>query len=238
MHIPKTAHIAWNYKDVVNNTSPLIVNGLRKLIDLNPNWQVVINDDADIEQYLKQNLDHNDYVMIKDIHIVSKIDLWRLFKLYLEGGLYMDIDRLYNISLSEIITDNIRCVLPTYLDYDFSHDFMLSAPQNPIYAETINMILARRRQGHQNIYFLGPQTYMHAVTKTVLGEIVNTNPGIETFKQIRKVIEQIPFIKTYREEPPYNTVVYQDDGAIKDWPSPVKEFYDSYKVKHWTDRGQ
>jgi mannosyltransferase OCH1-like enzyme len=126
--IPKIAHVAWKTKDVVDSKSPLILNGLRNLIDLNPDWTVTVYDDSNVDEYLRNTLNKRDYNLIKDIHIVEKTDLWRLFKLYNEGGLYMDIDRFYNIPLSKIITDNIKCVLPTCSDWDFSQDFDVSAP--------------------------------------------------------------------------------------------------------------
>ena len=56
VNIPKVVHVCWKNKDVVNSKSPLILNGLRNIIDMNPDWNVVIYDDSEIEYYLK---DHN-----------------------------------------------------------------------------------------------------------------------------------------------------------------------------------
>ena len=81
--IPKIAHISWIDKNVIDNQSPLILNGVRNLIDLNPDWNVVMYDNNDIDEYLKSVLDKRDYNLIKDIHIVEKSDLWRLFKLHI-----------------------------------------------------------------------------------------------------------------------------------------------------------
>jgi mannosyltransferase OCH1-like enzyme len=231
--IPKIAHIAWKTKDVIHSQSPIILNGLKNLIDLNPDWTVTIYDDNDVDEYLRGVLNKRDYNLIKDIHIVEKTDLWRLFKLYNEGGLYMDIDRFYNIPLSNIITDGIKCVLPTCLDWDFSQDFMLTEPKNPIQAKTIELILERRYAGHKNVFFLGPQTYMHAVTSVLFGEIINTNPGVEKFTEMRKHLEQITFIKTYREHPPHDTIVYKGNGDM-DWEKLKKEFYAEANIKHWS----
>jgi hypothetical protein len=231
--IPKIAHIAWKTKDVIHSQSSIITNGLRKLIDLNPDWTVTIYDDNDVDEYLRNTLNKRDYNLIKDIHIVEKTDLWRLFKLYNEGGLYMDIDRFYNIPLSSIITDGIKCVLPTCLDWDFSQDFMLTEPKNPIQAKTIELILQRRYEGHKNVFFLGPQTYMHAVTTVLFGEMINTNPGVEKFAEMRKYMEQISFIKTYKEHPPHDTIIYKDNGVM-DWEKLKKEFYAEANIKHWS----
>jgi mannosyltransferase OCH1-like enzyme len=179
---------------------------------------------------------------MKDCHIVVKSDMWRLLKLYTEGGVYLDLDRFCNISFSDILTDDIRCVLPTCLDMDFSQDFMMSAPQNPIYLQAYKMSMGRRKQGHTNTYFLGPQTYMHAVTYVLMGEIIDSNPGEEVFAKIRQRLSEIPFIKTYREYPPYDTIIYKhDENTFKmgnsntsDWVQIKKNFYADFKLKHWT----
>jgi mannosyltransferase OCH1-like enzyme len=242
MLIPKIAHIAWPDKQVINSQSPIILNGLRNLIDLNPDWNVVINDDNDIDSYLSDNLDPSDYFLVKDISIVEKSDLWRLIKLYYEGGLYMDIDRFFNIKLSDIIDQNTRCVLPICLDWDFSQDLMLTAPNSPILKTAIELALDRRRNGHTSVFFLGPQTYMHAITQTLFNEVIDTNPGKEVFDQIRAALNQSPFIKIYNESPPYDTLVYkhnietfkQGNSILTDWQELKQEFYASYKVKHWS----
>jgi hypothetical protein len=233
LSIPKIAHIAWKTKDVVNSQSPLILNGLRNLIDLNPDWNVIVYDDHDIDEYLKGVLNKRDYNLIKDLHVVVKSDLWRQFKLYNEGGLYMDIDRFCNIPLSEILEDGIRCVLPTCLEWDFSHDIILTEPNNPIQSQTIELIMQRRYEGHTNVFFLGPQTYMNAITKVLFGEMIHTDPGVEKFAEMRKEMEKIPFIKTYREHPPHDTILYRSDDKL-DWEKLKKEFYAEAKIKHWS----
>lgn len=240
--IPKKVHISWNDKDVLEHPSPLIQNGLRNLVAMNPDWEVTISDDADIDAQLQHYLPGDDYALIRDAHIVAKSDAWRLCKLLHEGGLYIDIDRFYNIPLADISTPETKWVLPTYQDYDFSQDFMLSSPGNPAFAETLRLQFERRRQGHQNIYLLGAQTYMHAVTTALTGRMINTDPGTDAFAEIRARLSTLPFIQTYRETSPYDTVVYRHDperfqtdaSNTTDWETLKREFYASYQVRHWT----
>mgnify|MGYP002478013486 FL=1 len=214
--IPKIVHLTWKTKDIFSSTSPLILNGIVKLKEMNPDWKITVYTDEEIDNYLKYYLEPIDYNLIKDVHIVGKSDLWRLLKIYNEGGLYMDIDRMYNVSLSDIITsDTIKWVLPTYLDIDFSHDIMLSAPGNPAFLRAAQLHLERRKAGETNIYYLGPQTYMHAVTFSLMEKVINTNPGKKVFEELRAKIIQSNFIKTYRETSPLDTMVYRDDGTIK-----------------------
>ena len=103
--IPKIIHIAWNDKEVLKSDAPLIKHGLKKLVELNPDWDLQISDDADIEAYLQEKM-AEDYELAQSLHIVAKTDIWRLYKMFLEGGLYIDIDRLCNMPLSKLIDDD------------------------------------------------------------------------------------------------------------------------------------
>jgi mannosyltransferase OCH1-like enzyme len=229
--IPKIIHIAWNDKQVLESTSPLIVNGLRKLVDLNPDWVLQISDDADIDAYLQDKM-AEDYALAKDLHIVAKTDIWRLYKMFLDGGLYVDIDRLCNVPLSTIVDEKTRQVLPTCRNFDFSHDMMLSAPHNPIYRAAIRHWLARRRAGADSIYFLGAQTYMHAITETLFGGIIDTNPGEKAFEQMRAAINMVEGLKCIPENPPHQTTLFK--GYAGDWEKMKRDFYAANGLRHWT----
>ena len=170
--IPKLIHTSWINDNILNSKNLIIQNGLLNLINLNKDYKLTIYNDNEVINYIKDNISIKTYnLLYSNTHIVEKLDIWRLLKLYNEGGLYIDLDRLCNIPLSKIINNDTECVLPTCNDYDFSQDFMFSIPRNPIYFETINLILTRRKMGIKHIYGLGPQTYMHAVTKVLVNEI-------------------------------------------------------------------
>lgn len=235
--IPKIIHICWKTKDILERKSVFLENTVQKLVNLADGWTPVISDDADVEQYLKDNMSFIDYYRIKDRHIVEKIDLWRLYKMYNEGGLYSDIDRLCNTSINSVLNEETRCVLPTCLNHDFSQDFMCSSPNNPIYFEAIQLNLSRRKEGHTNLYFLGPQTYMHAVTKSLLGQMIDVNPGTEEFDKIRSILNSSGFIQTYIEHPVYETFLYRKENDQIDFDHELekKNFYQEYEIKHWTN---
>ena len=110
--IPKTVHMSWKDKSILESTNPLVIEGVKKLIKLNPEWEVTIYDDAEIDSYLKEQLEPQHYELIKDKHIVQKTDLWRLVKLFIEGGVYMDIDRFCNTSFDSLLKENTKWVLP------------------------------------------------------------------------------------------------------------------------------
>lgn len=244
--IPKNVHLSWVDKNIIENQSPLILNGIRNLIDLNPDWTCFVYTDDDVDFYLREELDKSDHSMIATKHIVAKTDIWRLVKLYNEGGLYIDIDRFCNIPLSKILEPTTKMVLPTCGDYNFSHDFMMSAPNNPIYEECLRLMFSRIYDGETDVNFLGSHTYMHAITKTIFGKIIDVNPGPNVFNNLRNEISSINFIQTKKEDLPYDTIIYKHDpNNFKvgdtlvddpyDWESLKRELYSRYNLKHWTN---
>lgn len=225
--------MTWKSRDILNSRAPLIENGVKRFIELNPDWVVEMSEDSEVDDYLKQYLSQQDYQLIANEHIVAKSDLWRLIKIYNEGGMYLDIDRLCNKKLE--IDDEVRWVLPTCREHDFSQDIMISAPVNPVFLATIKLHLERRQQGHNNVYFLGAQTYMHAITMTVFDKLINTAPGDEEFKWMMNEFSKVPFIKTFREDPPHYTILYDGDISNEQHEAMKRAFYASTNTKHWTN---
>jgi mannosyltransferase OCH1-like enzyme len=237
MLIPKIIHTSWKSKDLLDSDSILVSNGIARLVNLNPNWQFNIYVDEEIDQYLFENLDKTEYSLIKDEHIVAKLDIWRLMKLYTEGGMYVDVDRYCNVVLDEVINTHSKCVLPISKYYDFSQDIMISAPENPIYMLAFQLNMSARHQGNRNTYYLGPQTYMHAVTKILTGKSINTNPGKQKMSEIAEIIKKIDFMQTYIEHSPTDTFLFRHKhkSELKDWETHKRALYASYGLKHWTN---
>jgi hypothetical protein len=75
---------------------------------------------------------------------------------------------------------------------------------------------------------------MHAITMVLCGEMIDTNPGKEKFDKILATINQAPFIKTYRETPPYDTIIFNDTDTQLDLETLKREFYAREGIKHWT----
>jgi hypothetical protein len=230
--IPKVFHISWKTKDVVDSEAPMIQRGLRRLIELHPDWDVQISEDQDLDDYLSANLEPRLWDLVKDEGPVQKTDVWRLLKLFYEGGVYVDLDRWCNKSLNDILTDDVKCVLATNGDCDFSHDLMITAPHNPLFGNVLDLYFQRRVDGDTNTYLLGAQTYMHGISFGLIGKMVNTDPGVGLFDQLRAKIEQLPGFVTYREELPNNTLLFEGDAS--DWEDVKRAFYAESGLKHWT----
>jgi hypothetical protein len=128
-------------------------------------------------------------------------------------------------------------LLPECDNCDFSQDFMCSAPGNPIFLETLKLNLERRRMGINNVYYLGPETYFHGVTKVMTGEEIRMRPGPEVFGALRELIESSGFMTTYRETPPYNTIIYRPENEQINFnhEEQKRDFYAKCNLRHWTN---
>jgi hypothetical protein len=236
-YIPKIIHITWKSKDILEIDHIFPRNCIQKLVNLAEGWTPAISDDLDVDSYLKDNLSVADYYLLQGKHMAERIDVWRLIKMYNEGGLYADIDRLCNISINDSITDDTKMLLPECDNCDFSQDFMCSAPGNPIFLETLKLNLERRRMGINNVYYLGPETYFHGVTKVMTGEEIRMRPGPEVFGALRELIESSGFMTTYRETPPYNTIIYRPENEQINFnhEEQKRDFYAKCNLRHWTN---
>jgi len=186
------------------------LNGVGNLPRLNPDWNIEVSDDDDVERYLRDNLGRESYKAISSKKMVEKTDLWRLLKIFNEGGLYMDIDRYCNISLSDILEPLTKCVLPTFQDIDFSQDFLLSVSGNPIYGEAINSNLMGRRAG-KGLFYLAVESYMQSVSKVLGGDPHSRNPGPHYWDRIRHDLNSCPFLHTYRENKCTEKIIFNYD---------------------------
>ena len=234
--IPKRIYLSWPDASVMDSDHFFAALSFRALKRLNPDWSVEIFDDDQIDEELKHGLDSSDYLALADRHVVEKIDTWRLLKLYTVGGVYIDADRIHDTPLSETITDSTMWLLPTCREFDFTHDILATAPENPAFLLALKLNLQRRKQGYNSTYFLGSQTFMHACTQSIVGEMVNVDPGIKIFEALRAKVSEAGFISTFREDPPMYTCTFRNKICMdKDsYEAYKKDFYIQYGIGHWT----
>lgn len=235
MAIPKKLHVTWKNKNILDSNSSLVTNGIKNFLKLNPEWILEISDDIDVENYLIENMKEN-YSLVINSNIVSKTDIWRLYKIFNEGGIYLDIDRYCNVVLTQVIPDNVKLVLPTCRKYDFSQDIMISEPNNILFKNAIDMNIHRRQLGYNHTYFLGAQTYMHAITYTFFGKSIDSNPGEKIFTKIVTEIGKNKDILVFEENLPYETFLYRGERIDEDWETSKKQLYKEYNLKHWTGK--
>ena len=233
--IPKNLFISWKNKNFYDSQNPLILNGIGNFKNINPDWRIHLYDDKEVDDYLQKNLKERDYKRIKTRKIVEKVDLWRLLIIYEKGGMYMDLDRFYNKDINKIIKNKkkMKMCLPTYKNMNFSQDIIISSPKNPIILSAINLNTKRRIKGSHNIVYLGPSTYMHALSKKIYGRQLLENPDIKILSKIREALNKSPYTSTFIEDPPNYTITFDKNLSWNKGNGESKnDFYKESSVIH------
>lgn len=118
------------------------------------------------EAYIKANADErtfNAYSQLTDG--ASQADFWRIFTLYKEGGIYMDIDGHLVWALSAIIGEHDHEVVITRRD-KYTNFFLASEAGNPFLKDTLEIIIdnIEQRRIHGGVFELtGPITLNRAL---------------------------------------------------------------------------
>lgn len=236
--LPRVLHATWKTRiDPYNNDNALIRHGLRGFADANPGWRIEVSSDEDVDRYLRLRLQDSDYNLTRHVHPVEKSDLWRLVKLYHEGGVYSVIDRLHNQRMEEVITGQTKMVLPAFhpswapQKFDFTQDFLGASPYNPAIGHALDLVLRRRRRcygscgrlttsattgkqmlqrGRCSAFSIGIKTYFEGITQYLVGQPLKRHPEPAMRKLLIKQLEALtPFVKTHNDSPPFDTLVFQ-----------------------------
>mmetsp|Transcript_2841 Transcript_2841/g.7970 ORF Transcript_2841/g.7970 Transcript_2841/m.7970 type:complete len:367 (-) Transcript_2841:236-1336(-) len=192
--IPKIVHIFFPNKTFIQHQEfNMVKYGVGALVEQNPDWELRIYDDADIDALIANATDllpeaERSLLLGNDqgenaAHIVEKTDIARLLVMYQHGGLYSDFDRIFNVPLNQVLGgDGTALCLPTFRDDDFMQSLMCSAPKNKLFEETIRLATQKRLHGGPNntpmqrrggwvrrdeLLSMGPPTFNVAVSKLV-----------------------------------------------------------------------
>lgn len=239
--IPQKIHMTWknnNVDELLQSQNPMIQNGLRNIVEMNPDWDFEMSDDDQMQQYLKDGLESSDYKMLESTDIVARSDVWRLLKIYKEGGLYMDIDRFYNIPLHKIINPKTKMLLPIHMEIFFSQDVMCSYKGNQVYEKVINRMFEKRRDGMNDILHLGPHVYSQVMVKELLDVEINTPFG-DAYKQIYNVLSDCDYIETYLEGHMTQPTMFFSMDASTWRPGNGRtkaNWYGEQQTQHWKKR--
>ncbi|MFD0965704.1 glycosyltransferase family 32 protein [Seminibacterium arietis] len=152
-----------NYSNKV--TLPIYCNYLfNRLMSLSYDYRYVSTEER--LEYIKANADERvvkAYSQLTDG--AAQADFWRVFVLYSEGGVYMDIDGQLVWSLSSIIHPDDTEVVITRRD-KYTNFFLASEKGNPFLKRTLDIIVdnieAKRIDGGV-FYLTGPVTLNQAL---------------------------------------------------------------------------
>eukprot|EP00041_Stephanoeca_diplocostata_P014962 m.283081 g.283081 ORF g.283081 m.283081 type:complete len:468 (+) comp19870_c0_seq15:67-1470(+) len=168
--IPKLIHIAWPSPDLLKSRNELVLNGVLQEVELNKKWTARIWTDDEVLQYLKDKLSPKAHKLMESTKIIEKLDLWRLMVMYYEGGFYMDVDRHYNIPLSQLIQPTTKMFMPVHYLVNFAQDIMCTAPFNMLFKFSIHVLLYLREFTQKGgVMKYGPESYKYANCKVIFG---------------------------------------------------------------------
>lgn len=194
--IPKKIIQTWKHKDLNSE--------FQKIVDLwkinNPNYTYTFFDDRDCEQFIKEYFDE-DVLNIYNCIIPGayKSDLFRYCYLYINGGVYIDIDTLCIGKLDDFLLPNVEFIVPidlniTHLEgnHNIFNTFIGSIPKHPILLNCINKIVFHIKN---NII---PQSKLDFTGPGLLGRCVNLflqNGETESFVSKEGINNNIYFLK-------------------------------------------
>lgn len=151
--IPKIIHRTWYSK-----TLPLkmYINAYKPWITMNPDYQMIWNDDNDCKTYMKK-FGKKEYKAWKKIIPTSyKADLWRACVLYEYGGVYVDSYAVPFISIDEMIArSNLKNENDIFISVledkgGIHNGFIIVTPKHPFIKRQIDDILSNVDKEEEN----------------------------------------------------------------------------------------
>jgi FkbM family methyltransferase len=194
--IPKKIIQTWEHKDLTPEFQE-IVNTWKTN---NPNYEYILFDKNEREQFIKDNFDISVYNVYKSIVPgANKADLFRYCYLYICGGVYVDIDSLCIGKLDDFLLQNIDLVLlvdfntnPTEGTHNLACGFIASVPKHGALLNCINKIVYNVENNiilPSRLDFTGPG---------ILGRAVNqylNNSETDSFIGKEGILDGIHFLK-------------------------------------------
>lgn len=152
-----------NYSNKV--TFPVYCNYLlNRLLSLSYDYRYVSTEEREV--FIRENADARTFEAYSKLTDgASQADFWRIFTLYKEGGIYMDIDGHLVWNLDSIIQDDDREVVITRRG-EYTNFFLASEKGNPFLQDTLNIIIDNIEQKRINggVFALtGPETLRKAL---------------------------------------------------------------------------
>lgn len=184
--IPKKIYQTWKTK----NLSGKLADVVKKFQEVNPEYEYQLFDDKDCKDFIEQHFGKN-YANAFDILIPGafKADFWRYCVLYINGGVYLDIDMTPLAPLKQIIPNNTSFV--SVVDKNNSNlvgiyqAFLACCPKHPIMKYSLEFSfanIAMRRMGeiYDTLTITGPGVV--GVALNLYWNKENTNSSIQPGK--------------------------------------------------------
>ena len=145
MKIPKNIFQTWKTKDISDGFKSLTNTWKEN----NPDYTYFLFDNNDCDEFIKTNFEISVYnTYCKIIPGAFKADLWRYCVLYVNGGVYIDIDTICLGNIDSFLNDDVEFMTPIDLNncptigtHNLFNCFIACVPQHPILLECIRRIV-------------------------------------------------------------------------------------------------
>lgn len=161
--IPKKIYQSWKTKKLPEKMAKIV----QKTKDINPDYEYELWDDNDCRQFLLDNFGQN-YANAFDVLIPGafKCDFWRYAVLYVNGGVYMDIDMTPAVPFREILRrdDQFVSIVDRKFIFkpksDIYQAFIACRPKHPIMLTALELafynIAGRKHELFDTLGITGP----------------------------------------------------------------------------------
>lgn len=161
--IPKKIYQTYKNYDLSLEQSKLI----KQTIDSNPEFEYFFMDDDECLEFIESNFNQDFIQMYKSLPLgVMRSDVWRVAVIYINGGVYCDIDVRFKRSISELLADNELIIFNEELG-GTSNFFFAAKPKHPL----LGLVLER---------FVSEQD----ITRNCSSELLVQDFGMNIFHQI------------------------------------------------------
>lgn len=104
--IPKK--IWQTYKTTYDLLPDYAMSATKTWIDKNPDWEYNYFSDEDVMDFVRDNFGQSWVEIFESCPLgVMRADIWRVMVLYINGGMYTDLDTICNVSISEWFDQSI-----------------------------------------------------------------------------------------------------------------------------------
>lgn len=179
MPIPKVIYQTWKTKHIHENVQKIRDN----IQYLNPEYQMVLCDDNDIDIFIKKYFDEYTYHCYLQLNVgAAKADFWRYCVLYVHGGVYLDMDSEIIRPLNELIDENETCIITREGNPGvFNNWIMIFEKKHPILLKTIQNCCYNitHRTSNDVCYLTGPAGPFTSAVNEIMLPYYNRNNVIK-----------------------------------------------------------
>jgi len=214
--IPLVIYETWHTR----NITAAMKTTIDRLLLMNPEFDFYLYDKDDCAKFIQKNFNKE----VLDAYnclgpVAFKADLWRYCILYKNGGVYIDIKFTTNLKLLYFIEKYGAIYvkdIPTFCKNGIINGFIVTPPNNPIFKECIDEIVASYK------------------SKSVMNNVLDLTGPCLLGRKLEKlnVFQTSPF---YLQTTPNLTINHNDEVFLQAYGTYMEERDNTQLTKHYSE---